>query len=124
MTLSTNNSQAFWQTEFISSSGLDESRFAGVEYQWWFNPTNPNSLRLTRTGSAWIKKYTKLRFYNIDLAQKIFPKQLLQLERLVKSPYYIQNLQKLEVIDETTVIMLQLHAGNLAQYLDNLEDNQ
>jgi hypothetical protein len=124
VTLSTNNSQAFWQTEFISSSGLDESRFAGVEYQWWFNPTNPNSLRLTRTGSAWIKKYTKLRFYNIDLAQKIFPKQLLQLERLVKSPYYIQNLQKLEVIDETTVIMLQLHAGNLAQYLDNLEDNQ
>jgi hypothetical protein len=124
VTLSTNNSQDFWQTEFISSSGLDESRFAGVEYQWWFNPTNPNSLRLTRTGSAWIKKYTKLRFYNIDLAQKIFPKQLLQLERLVKSPYYIQNLQKLEVIDETTVIMLQLHAGDLNTYLQNLEDNK
>ena len=102
---------------------MDPSRFDGVEYQWWFNPTNLESLRLTRTGNAWIKKYTPLTFHKIDLQKNIFPRQLLQLERLLVSPYYIKNLKWLEVLDETTAIMLQLHAGDLVQYLDNLEAN-
>jgi len=48
---------------------------------------------------------------------------LLQLERLLQEPYYIRNLTHLIVASETDAVMLQLHAGDLAQYLDNLQSN-
>ena len=49
---------------------------------------------------------------------------MLQLERLLDQPYYIPTYKRILVLDETTAVMLQLHAGNLAQYLDNLQENQ
>ena len=55
--------------------------------------------------------------------QHIKPRQLLQLERLLTEPYYIKDLLKLWVHSEQDAIMLQLHAGNLAQFLDNLQEN-
>ena len=49
---------------------------------------------------------------------------MLQLERLLDKPYFIMTYKKILVLDETTAIMLQLHAGDLGTYLDNLQANQ
>jgi hypothetical protein len=47
---------------------------------------------------------------------------LLQLERLLQEPYFVKDLTHLIVSSETDAVMLQLHAGNLSQYLDNLQN--
>lgn len=48
---------------------------------------------------------------------------LVQLERQIHNPYYIQNLKTIIVFDEVTAIMLQLHNSDLETYLNNLEQN-
>ncbi len=47
--------------------------------------------------------------------------QLLQLDRLITSPYFIRSRHMLELFGEEDAIMLTLHGGDLAQYLQNLE---
>ena len=92
--------------------------------RWWFNGINPSSLRLTKDGAAWFLQQAKFKFHVIDLTVPIKGKHLLQLERLLNDPYYIPSHKKLFVSDEATAIMLQLHAGDLGRYLDNLQANQ
>lgn len=122
MTESTHKQQEF-QERFIIAAGYATERFTGVEYQWWFNPTNHNSLRLTRTGYQWTMKHSQWPYHEVKLSHKIGSKHLLQLERLLKEPYYIKNLTHLVVASQTDAVMLQLHAGDLGQYLDNLKSN-
>lgn len=126
MSKSTHSIQREHQTRVITVAGYDPAKFAGVEFQWWQNPTNPNSLRLTTVGYKWFTGVARLRAYEIKLPkeQKILPKQLLQLERLFTEPYFIRSLRNILVFGEQDAIMLQLHAGNLADYLNNLEDNK
>jgi hypothetical protein len=93
-------------------------------YQWFFNPTKPTSMRLSKIGATWLSKKTTFPFHIIKLDKQITPKMLLQLERLLTEPYYIKDLTELWVHSETDAIMLTLHAGNLAAYLDNLQDNK
>ena len=66
-------------------------------------------------------KHSRWCYHEITLSHKIGTKHLLQLERLLQEPYYIRNLTHLVVSSETDAVMLQLHAGNLSQYLDNLQ---
>lgn len=47
-------------------------------------------------------------------------RHLLQLDHLIASPYYIQSRNFLQLFGEDDAIMLSLHGGDLAQYLDNL----
>ena len=115
--------QLEYQERFIVAAGYPVERFVGVEFQWWFNPTNHNSMRLTKTGYNWTVKHSLWRYHEIKLSHKIGTKHLLQLERLLQEPYYIQDLTHLIVSSDTDAVMLQLHAGNLAQYLDNLQSN-
>lgn len=113
-----------YQVNVITAAGFDPARFIGVEFQWWQNPTNPNSLRLTTVGYKWFTGVAKLKAYEIKLPkeQKILPKQLLQLERLFTEPYFIKSLVHILVFSEKDAVMLQLHAGNLANYLNSLEN--
>lgn len=90
----------------------------------FFNPTNRASMRLSRPGWEYVRKYLKLKTYEFVLPVAITPKVLLQLERHIHYPYFVQNLSKIVVLDETTAIMLQLHGSNLETYLDNLEKHQ
>ena len=113
--------QLEYQERFIVAAGYPVERFVGVEFQWWFNPTNHNSMRLTKTGYNWTVKHSLWRYHEIKLSHKIGTKHLLQLERLLQEPYYIRDLTHLIVASDTDAVMLQLHAGNLAQYLDNLQ---
>ena len=88
------------------------------------NPTNHNSMRLTRAGFVYLKQQLKLQYYEFKLPVKITPKVLLQLERLIHYPYFVHNLTKIMVFDEETAIMLQLHGNDLETYLDNLEQHR
>jgi hypothetical protein len=115
--------QAQWTAKLIAEYENDSKSWPGVEYIWWQNPTNPISLRLTTVGYKWISKNTKTVFHKANLIQTLTAKHLLQLERLFKSPYYIYGRTKIYLTNETDYIMLQLHSENLADYLDNL-DNQ
>lgn len=124
MTPFTNSNLQFdWTHKFIDyvEPGAD---WPGVEYQWWYNPVNRHSLRLTSLGYKWIIKYTDLKFHKIDLQNKIMGRQYLQLERLLTAPYFIAKPNQIGVQSETDAVMLQLHAGDLVTYLDNLEANQ
>lgn len=122
MTKSTHSVQYQWQVDAIATAGYEPDRFIGVEHQWWQNSINPNSLRLTSLGHKWFTQNAKFKSYQIDLTDKILPRQMLQLERLIKSPYYIKQLKTIYVYGEQDAVMLQLHGGNLVAYLDNLEN--
>ena len=114
------------QVEVIILAGYDPDKFVGVEFHWWYNPINHNSLRLTHVGFKWFTQHAKLKSYEIKLPeeQKILPKHYLQLEKLFEEPYYIKGRGSIVVFGERDAVMLQLHAGNLTAYLNNLEDNQ
>ena len=126
MTLSTNpNRRTEWRARAIEAAGHNPQRdFTNESFsRWWFNGINHTSLRLSRAGAEWFSNNAKFHFYHVQLQTQITGKQMLQLERLFYSPYYLTN-KGIYMLDEATYIMLQLNAGNLAQYLDNLEDNQ
>lgn len=114
--------QSEWTQHLIDqvSPGVD---FPGVEHTWWFNPINKHSLRLTHIGSQWVKKHTNLTLHRVDIHTRILPKQMLQLEKLFTKPYYFSD-KFILVMSDQDAVMLQLHGGNLAQYLDNLQQNQ
>jgi hypothetical protein len=90
----------------------------------WFNPTNDRSMRLTKAGYTHLTLNIQLTRYEFKLPEKIKPKVLLQLERYIAFPYYIQSLSRISVFDEETAIMLQLHGSDLETYLNNLEKHQ
>ena len=93
----------------------------------WTNPINENSVRLTRSGFEWTKRYCGIKYTEVSLSHDIMSKHLLQLERLLKHPYYVRTStvrgQGLWLYDEADAVMITLHGGNLGQYLDSLEIN-
>jgi hypothetical protein len=119
------NRRAEWRGKAIAAAGYDPRRdFTSESFsRWWFNGINPTSLRLSRAGAKWFDENAKFQFYCIKLRSPITGKQMLQLEKLFDAPYYLAT-KTIYMLDEANYIMLQLNAGNLAQYLDNLEDNQ
>jgi hypothetical protein len=120
---STLNRQREYQRRVITEAGLDPNIFEEMVKIWWRNPTNHNSLRLTNFGLKFFKDNLKQKTYAIKLDEKsIRSKHLLQLERLFTSPYFVKNTE-LVVFGEQDAIMLQLHAGDLESYLDNLQIN-
>ena len=78
-------------------------------------------MRLSKIGATWLVKKTTFVLHTIKLDKQITPKMLLQLERLLTEPYYIKDISELWVHSEMDAIMLNLHAGNLSAYLDNLQ---
>lgn len=103
-----------------SIATLSESPRAVV----FWNPTNHNSMRLTKFGILHLQTKLKIQAFNFKLDKPISPKVILQLERQLKHPYFIFHLKKIIVFDEATAIMLQLHGNDLETYLDNLEKHK
>jgi hypothetical protein len=120
---SIHNKQREYQRRVLSEAGLDPNLFEEMIKIWWRNPTNHNSLRLTNFGLKFFKDNLKQKTYSIKLEENsIKSKHLLQLERLFTAPYFVKNTE-LIVFGEQDAIMLQLHAGDLNAYLDNLQIN-
>ncbi len=87
---------------------------------FWRNILNPNSLRLTSRAYKELLARPDIKFYHFKI-DRMSNLQLLQLDHLLTSPYYITSRHFLELLGETDAIMLQLHGSNLKQYLDNLD---
>lgn len=92
-----------------------------MQQHWWMNPTDPDSLRLSMVGLAFVRNELKLEIYSFILPDEITNRNLLQLERYFPSMYYLVKRQKLFVFDEQEALMLTLHANDLKSYLENLE---
>jgi hypothetical protein len=120
VTKSTLNPQQAWAHKAIAAAGLEPDMVGDVSKLWWRNFLNKSSLRLTWPGFVWFTKKSKFAAHDIVLDKGITGKQMLQLERLFSDPYYLRDGHIL-VFGEQDAIMLQLHAGNLGQYLDNLQ---
>jgi hypothetical protein len=85
----------------------------------WYNPLNPQSLRLTKFGLQIATVRADMITYLVDLDVKILPKHFLLLERACASPYYVKKLDELIVFDQQTAVMIQLHAGDFDAYFSN-----
>ena len=123
MIKSTLNRQLEFQQRVLSAYGHDPKLFVDHVKVWWRNPTNPNSLRMTKFGLDFFTKKIDLTVYRIPLNKPLNFKHLIQLERLFTAPYFLSN-GAITVFSEQDAVMLQLHAGNLDQYLENLKINQ
>jgi hypothetical protein len=120
------NTQAEWRNRALVAAGYDPRRdYTNESFrQWWVNGINPASLRLSKPGVTWFLQQSKFKFVGVELSIGIRGKHLLQLERLLDEPYYIRTYKNIMVMSEVTAVMLALHAGDLGQYLDNLQANQ
>jgi len=121
--------QNFWQNEFQKHSLIpfDSSKNNGslVYFDltnpqfWWHNPTNYNSLRLTKDAFFILNKTSTVPKWKIKITEAIKPKNFVQLERHFKSPYFLQTMTVIHVFGESDASMLALHGGDLQQYLNN-----
>lgn len=112
---------ALFDQRHINSLFLDSGQ--DVRASIFHNPVNHNSMRLTEAGFYYIRNVLEYASYDFRLDKKITPLVLLQLEKYIQYPYFIQNLTRIHVFDETTAVMLNLNNRNLEQYLSNLEDH-
>ena len=123
MTKSTRNQQSYTEG-ILAAAGHDPSEYLQYIRVWWWNPINPTSLRLAKSGWQFIKKFTKIPIYECSLSEPLRNRTLLQLSRLFTCPYYIEKSDKLIILGKQETVLLKLHADNLQQYLDNLELDQ
>jgi hypothetical protein len=87
----------------------------------WKNPNNPDSLHLSTAGWAIVVKL-QMTVYKYKYQETLTGKLLLQLDRYLQGPFHIYGHGRhLAILDEQDHIMLELHAGDLATFLDNLE---
>jgi hypothetical protein len=87
----------------------------------WRNILNPNSLRLTVSAYNTVRKNKQTVFYEFKL-EEMTNLQLLQLDHLLESPYFVKSRKQIFLMGEQDAIMLQLHGNNLKQYLENLSN--
>ena len=105
-------SQAQWQQTIPSLAQFSKELI-------WFNPLNPNSLRLTKYGFAAISK-KEYPYHTIKLDKIIKPGHYLLLERTMSAPYFIKKIDQIYVFDEQVAVMLMLHSGDLETCLTNM----
>ena len=114
--------QFFWTAEFSKfvhdQKLLDLSRLRQL---WWFNPLSKTSMRLSKAGFNFVVTRVDIQCYSHCLEGKIRPKTLLQLEKILEYPYYIENVNTLKVFDQNTSVTLTLYNNNLQSYLDNVQ---
>ena len=113
----TTSPQAVWQEKLQQDSPIKTHYLANPANFWWHNPTNYDSLRLSRNAFLAIKN--TIKFYKFTLDNPILPRMYVQLERVFTEPYFIQNHNTIHLVSDRDAMMLSLHANNLQQYLDN-----
>jgi hypothetical protein len=90
--------------------------------QWFWNFVHTEQrqrLRLSKNGFRYVRDI-KFTLFKVKLPEKLKNRTLIQMSRLLKCCYYIENLQTVWLTGEEETVMLRLHADNLQQYLDNL----
>lgn len=113
---------ALFDQQHVQTLFLDSGQ--DIRASIFFNPVNHWSMRLTEAGFYYIKNVLDHIAYDFRLPKKITPLVLIQLEKYIQYPYYIQNLKRIYVFDEMTAVMLNLHNSDLENYLSNLENHR
>lgn len=109
---------------FVEQATIPIGQTTEMQMRWWKNPTDANSLRLSLAGLQLVKAVLKLQSYEFVLTEELTNHNLLQLERVFDSMYYLLKRQKIIVFDEESALMMVLHGNNLKGYLDSLESTQ
>jgi len=113
--------QSFYTQIFAAAAGLKLSNQSLDGYSWWWNPTNIQNLRLNKKGYDFVIKIAKIQTYEIILQQPLLSHHFIKLSRLNLGPYYLKGHNKIILLDDKVATMLMLHAGDLGQYLENLQ---
>jgi hypothetical protein len=115
--------QSAWTQKFLEASNrpVNDLIVSRLKRAWWFNQLNSSSMRLSKEGINYATTHAKIHHYTHDLTSTIMPKTLLQLEKILEHPYYIQQLKKIVVFDERTSLTLTLYGNDLQTYLDNVQ---
>jgi hypothetical protein len=120
--------QNVWQNKFqeYQLNPFTSDVKLGLRYQrldnpaaWWFNPTNPDSLRLTKPSFRMLQQNKEIQSWKFVCKEPIVPRTMLLLEKYFKSPYFIENFKIIHVFDDREAMMIALHDNNIRQYLDN-----
>ena len=120
MTKSTRNQQSYTEN-ILQAAGYDSVEYPRYIKVWWWNHTDPASLRLSKSGIQFIKKFTKIPVHECIISEPLRNRTLLQLSRLMTCPYYLYKPDHVLLLGDQEAVMLKLHADNLQQYLDNLQ---
>ena len=93
---------------------------------WWFNLRKNGGMRLTATGFEIFVKRLELEHYSypIDNPMLFNQQTILDLDRKMQMPYYIQATKgvpkKIVFFGSREAVMVNLY-GNLQQFLDNYQ---
>lgn len=94
----------------------DEETVKKFKPIWWFNfrKKNVGGLRLTDAGLDFVKTYSKIKTYQIEIDKNITltPQVLIWLDQFIDSPYYIDKKQ-ITVIRERVAFELHLFSGDV-----------
>ena len=112
--------QIEYTSAFLRAAGMDEELHKDYWIEWWWNNVNPNHLRLSVKGIKFIKKETKIPIYVVTVSHQLLSTHLINLARINIGPYYLQQ-KDILLLDQEAATMLTLHAGDLGQYLENLQ---
>lgn len=107
---------------FMAAAQIPAEEYKDCLWRWWQNPTNDRSLRLTEAGFRFLKERLGVEHYAMKVESSL-GKNLgiyLKLDRLITSPFYIQNRSRIIFFGEQDKVMLELMDGDLDQYLKNL----
>lgn len=115
--------QREYQHRVLTAAGRIPQVYDEFLQTWWQNPINHDSLRMSRKGYKFFTSALGLVSYEIELSIPIRSKHLIQLERQFREPYFVAKPNVIVVFGQEDAIMLQLHAGNLEQYLNNLQNS-
>ena len=105
---------------FLQKGGRVDANLDLWLRKWFWNHTDTNKLRLSKDGFKYLIG-VDFPLYEVKLPEKLKNRTLIQMSRMLKCCYYIQNLQTVWLTGEEETVMLKLHADNLQQYLDNLD---
>jgi len=116
--------QIGWTIKFLEAAhgSLEQYSVEGFRKIWWFNPINLTSMRLTKIGVNFAIEKAKIYYYKHKINSRIMPKTLLQLERILEYPYFVQDLETILIFDERTSLVLTLYNDNLQSYLNNEQE--
>lgn len=109
-----------YTTKFIQEASLDPKSHKQLLWLWFFNPAHKTSVRLTKDGYTFMTNTLKLMSTQVKIDKPILAKVMIQLDRHIHSPYYVQNSKTIHFFGSEDALMLTLNGNNLEHYLSSI----
>lgn len=91
-----------------------------AQVYWWCNIRDNGGLRLTHLGFNCFKKDLDLESYSVNInQQEITKKFILDLDKLLTCPYYIER-DKIHLFGDREAVLALLH-GSVSNYISSLK---